>query len=167
MRWYWIDRFTEFVSGSRAKAVKNVSLAEEHLHDHYSPFPVMPKSLIIEGLAQTGGLLVCEHSGFKEKVVLAKVPKITFYSEACPGDTLVYTAVADYIHDYGAMVTVTSHKNGELHAEGDLAFAHLAGAHHETQLFADGDLLQMMRILRAYEVGRTADGEPIKDPESE
>ena len=35
MRWYWIDRFTEFESGRTATAVKNVSLAEEHLHDHF------------------------------------------------------------------------------------------------------------------------------------
>ncbi len=42
MRWFWIDRFVEFVPGSRAKAVKNVTLAEEHLHDHFPGFPVMP-----------------------------------------------------------------------------------------------------------------------------
>jgi len=33
MRWFWIDRFDEFVRGRHATAVKNVSLAEEHLHD--------------------------------------------------------------------------------------------------------------------------------------
>ena len=35
MRWYWIDRFIEFESGRYAKAIKNISLAEEYLHDHF------------------------------------------------------------------------------------------------------------------------------------
>ena len=60
MRWIWIDKFLEFRSGQFARAVKNVTLAEEHLHDHYPGYPVMPASLIIEGLAQTGGILVGE-----------------------------------------------------------------------------------------------------------
>ena len=60
MRWYWIDRFLEFNSGRSCQSVKNVSLAEEHLHDHFPGYPVMPASLIIEGLAQTGGILVGE-----------------------------------------------------------------------------------------------------------
>ena len=57
MRWYWIDRFVEFESGKRAKAVKNVSLAEEHLHDHFPGFPVMPGSLMNERMAKKGGIL--------------------------------------------------------------------------------------------------------------
>ena len=56
MRWMWIDKFTDFQSGSHATSVKNVTLAEEHLHDHDPGFAVMPGSLIIEGLAQTGRL---------------------------------------------------------------------------------------------------------------
>ena len=45
----------------------------------------MPNSLIIEGVAQTGGLLVCEHSQFREKVVLAKIPKArVLRRRACP-----------------------------------------------------------------------------------
>ena len=75
MRWFWIDRFTEFESGRAATAIKNVSLAEEYLHDHFPGAPVMPNALVIEGLAQTGGLLVAEHSGFENRVVLAKVAK--------------------------------------------------------------------------------------------
>ena len=46
MRWFWLDRFTEFVSGSHATAVKAVALSEEYLHDHWPAYPVMPHSLI-------------------------------------------------------------------------------------------------------------------------
>ena len=97
MRWYWIDRFLEFESGRYAKAIKNISLAEDYLHDHFPYYPLIPNSLVIEGMAQTGGLLVCEHNQFTEKVVLAKMPKAVFYCEATPGDTLTYTATIEYI----------------------------------------------------------------------
>ena len=75
MRWFWIDRFIEFESGQRATAVKNVTLAEEHLHDHFPGFPVMPGSLMIEGMAQTGGILLGETHQFEHIVILAKIPE--------------------------------------------------------------------------------------------
>ena len=87
MRWFWLDRFTEFVSGSHATAVKCVSLSEDHLHDHLPGYPVMPNSLVAEGMAQGGGLLVSEVYQFSELVVLAKFAKCTFDGEARPGDT--------------------------------------------------------------------------------
>jgi 3-hydroxyacyl-[acyl-carrier-protein] dehydratase len=164
MRWYWIDRFIEFESGRQAKAIKNVTLAEDHLHDHFPGYPVMPKSLVVEGMAQTGGLLVCEHSQFREKVVLAKISKACFYGEALPGDTLVYTATVDDIRADGALVTATSHKNDELHAEMGLFFAHLNGVYANKTLFEPEDLLHLMRILRAYDVGRAADGSRLREP---
>ena len=61
-------------SGKSARAVKNLSLAEDHFADHFPGYPVMPAALILEGLAQTGGILVGEANDFREKVVLAKVP---------------------------------------------------------------------------------------------
>jgi 3-hydroxyacyl-[acyl-carrier-protein] dehydratase len=164
MRWYWIDRFIEFESGRRAKAIKNISLAEEHLHDHFPGYPVMPNSLIIEGLAQTGGLLVCESGGFREKVVLAKVSRARFYAEAVPGDTLIYTATVGYIRKDGAMVGATSHKGDQLQAEMEIFFAHLDGEFQKKTLFQPGALLHMMRVLRAFEVGRAADGSPLREP---
>ena len=64
MRWYWIDRFVEFERGKRAVAIKAVAMSEEQ-NDSYLPgYPVMPSSLIIEGMAQTAGILVGEISGF-------------------------------------------------------------------------------------------------------
>jgi len=158
MRWYWIDRFLEFHSGRCAKAIKNVSLAEEHLSDHFPGYPVMPKSLIIEGLAQTAGLLLCEHGGFRRKVVLAKLPRAVFYCEAVPGDTLLYTATVETIRDDGAMVTATSHKGSTLQAEAEIFFAHLNGGHQEKTLIEPRDFLRMMRLLKAYDVGLAADG---------
>ena len=53
MRWIWIDKFTEFTSKQSATAVKNVSMAEEHLHDLYPAFPVVPNSLMINAATPT------------------------------------------------------------------------------------------------------------------
>jgi len=164
MRWYWIDRFIAFESGRYAKAIKNVSLAEDYLHDHFPGYPVMPNTLVIEGLAQTGGLLVCEHNRFREKVVLAKVPKVSFYAPVLPGDTLLYTATIDDIREDGAMVTATSHKGSELQAEMEIVFAHLNGEHQNKTLFEMSDYLKMMRMLRAYEVGHAPDGSRLREP---
>lgn len=164
MRWYWIDRFVEFHSGRRAKAIKNITLAEDHLHDHFPGYPVMPASLIIEGLAQTGGLLVAEHNDFREKVVLAKIPRATFYGTAVPGDTLVYTALVESVHKDGAMVGATCHVGEKLLAEAEIVFAHLNGQLGHLTLFDREELLHMMRLLRVYEVGRTADGAPLVEP---
>lgn len=67
MRWIWIDKFVEFQSRLSAVAIKNISLAEDYLHDLYPAFPIMPASLIIEGMAQTAGILVGEAPIFLKK----------------------------------------------------------------------------------------------------
>lgn len=165
MRWYWIDRFIEFESGKRATAVKNVSLAEEHVHDHYRFNPTHPNALVLEGLAQTGGLLVCEHTGFAEKVILAKVPKARFFGQPFPGDQLTYSTQIEYVRPEGAMITGTSRRGEELHAEVEIVFAHLndpsLGSLFDPEMF-----LRMMRLLGAYDIGHAADGSPLRPPRS-
>jgi 3-hydroxyacyl-[acyl-carrier-protein] dehydratase len=52
----------------------------------------MPASLIIEGMAQTAGILVGHAEGFREKVILAKVTRAQLDRDATPGTTLRYTA---------------------------------------------------------------------------
>src|SRR5438270_7173917 len=104
MRWIWIDRFTEFTSGKFARAVKNLSRAEDYFADHFPGYPVMPAVLILEGLAQTGGILVGEANGFTEKVVLAKVPRATFHREVVAGEQLVYEAEMLHMRPEGAAV---------------------------------------------------------------
>ena len=108
MRWMWIDRVVELVPREKLVAVKHVSLAEEHLHDHFSAterraaVPVMPACFIVEGMAQTAGILVGHAEDFREKVILAKVNKAELTREAVPGDTLRYTATIERFSDFGA-----------------------------------------------------------------
>jgi len=165
MRWFWIDKFIEFESGRRAVAVKNVSLAEEQIDEYLPGFPMMPSSLMIEGLAQTGGLLVCEHSQFVNRVVLAKVGRAVFHSPVLPGDTLVYTAIAEDIKPTGAICRGMCHVAQELVAEIDLVFAHLDDRFQGVELFPPEDLLRMLRYFRLYEIGRKPDGSPLTLPD--
>ena len=72
MRWMWLDRFVEFIRGQRAVAIKNVSLAEEPLSDYVPGFPVLPCSLIVEGLAWTGGILANDQCGFRERMSIGQ-----------------------------------------------------------------------------------------------
>lgn len=111
MRWMWIDRVVELVPKQRLVAIKNISLAEDHLHDHFHAtparpaLPIMPASLIIEGMAQTAGILVGHAADFQEKVILAKVANVQIDREALPGHTLRYTATAQQIDRAGAATT--------------------------------------------------------------
>lgn len=164
MRWFWIDRFTEFVRGRRAVAVKNIAMCEEEI-DGYSPgFPVMPGSLMIEGMAQTAGLLIGEMDGFAQRVVLAKIGKAVFHRPTVPGETLRYTAeIADVKRD-GALANITAHIEGELVAEVDLMFAFLDDRFPSGPLFEPVGFVAMLRAFHMYDVGRTPDGEPIELP---
>src|ERR1700748_1613169 len=123
MRWIWIDKFTEFTPRTSATAIKNVSLAEEHLHDLYPAFPVVPHSLIVEGMAQTAGILVGEARNFAEKVILAKIGKATFHRLVRPGETLLYKAKIDQLSPEGASISGTVESGNNRVAEIELMFS--------------------------------------------
>lgn len=127
MRWIWIDKFTTFDSGKRAVAVKCCTLAEDHLHDLFPAFPLVPHSLIVEGMAQTAGMLVGEARGFKEKVILAKLGKAEFHRLVRPGETIQYDATIDQLNEAGASITgrVTVVGSDEVVADIEMMFSHI------------------------------------------
>ena len=125
MRWFWIDGFEAFDSGRRAVAFKNVSQSEEHVHDLFPGFPVMPPVLIIEGMAQTAGILVGEARGFREKVILAKIKLARFDRRVVPGDRLRYLAEIEIINDEGAATKGEVYCNDQLIGRVDLFFSHV------------------------------------------
>jgi 3-hydroxyacyl-[acyl-carrier-protein] dehydratase len=165
MRWWWIDKFVEFQSGKYAKTVKNISLAEEQIDGYMPGYPVMPHSLIIEGLAQTGGLLVGQLSDFERSVVLAKVAKAKFYFAPTPGDQLLYTATLERVEPDGALVTCTSYAGDRLQADIDLYFAYLDNRDIERGQFIPAEFLRMMRVFKLFDVGVDGAGNPLKIPQ--
>jgi 3-hydroxyacyl-[acyl-carrier-protein] dehydratase len=133
MRWIWIDKFVEFETRRRAVAVKNLTLAEEHLHDHFPGHPIMPASLMMEGMAQTAGILVGEAHQFEEKVILAKIRRAVFHGHAVPGDRLRYEAQIesadqdDPVPLTGCATSGRVYKNDDVEpmAEIDIVFSHI------------------------------------------
>src|SRR5437763_7324280 len=154
MRWIWIDRIVAFERGKSARAVKNLSLAEDHFADHFPGYPVMPAALILEGLAQTGGILVGEANDFKEKVVLAKVPSARFHREALAGEQLAYAVEVEQLRPEGASVRGRVFVGEELVAEAEIFFAHLDQS-RSRQLFGEhnfvfsGELKHLLGLARA------------------
>jgi 3-hydroxyacyl-[acyl-carrier-protein] dehydratase len=153
MRWIWIDRFVDFQSTKSAKAIKNLSLAEDHFTEHFPGFPVMPACLILEGLAQTGGILVGEAGDFKEKVILAKVPSARFYREILAGETLTYEATVLHQRPEGASVQARASVGAETVVEAEIFFAFLdqsrAGSTFGDHNFVfSGELSYLLRHVR-------------------
>ncbi|MBN1975014.1 MAG: beta-hydroxyacyl-ACP dehydratase [Sedimentisphaerales bacterium] len=151
MRWIWIDKFKEFETGKRAVAIKNVTLAEEHLHDHFPGFPVMPECLMIEAMAQTAGILVGEAKKFQEKVILAKIKKAVFFDFVKPGDTIELEANIESIAPEAASISGKITRDGKIIAEIDLMFSHidqnLAGIEFPEENFVFGSETSVFKTL--------------------
>lgn len=127
MRWIWIDAFVAFSSGESASAVKNVTLAEDILHDHFPGWPVFPPSLMVEGMAQTAGILVGECRDFRDNVVLAKLQHVELARYAGPGQQIRYDASLVTIDDRAAATTGVVSIDGESSGTVDLIFSHVRG----------------------------------------
>ncbi|MBY0526302.1 MAG: beta-hydroxyacyl-ACP dehydratase [Gemmataceae bacterium] len=167
MRWIWIDKFLEFQPGKSARVVKNLSSAEDFFADHFPGYPVMPGSLILEGLAQTGGILVGEVNNFREKVVLAKIPRATFHRDALAGEQLIYDVEVLHMRPEGASVQGKVTSDGALVAEAEIFFAHLDQARSK-QLFGDQNFVftgELKRVLGlATMLRERAEGQPETPP---
>ena len=93
MRFSLIDRIVELEPGVRITAVKNLSLAEEYLADHFPKFPVMPGVLMLEAMTQAGAWLVRATEDFQHSmVVLQQANNVKYAQFVEPGQTLHVTA---------------------------------------------------------------------------
>jgi 3-hydroxyacyl-[acyl-carrier-protein] dehydratase len=162
MRWIWIDKFIEFKSGRRAVALKNVTFAEEHLHDHFPGFPVMPECLMIEAMAQTAGILVGQAKDFQEKVILAKIKKAVFFDFVKPGDTIKLEARIESIVSEAASTSGKITCEDRPIAEIDLMFSHidrnLAGKEFPEENFVFDDTSVFNSLLRNLVSSNAATG---------
>jgi UDP-3-O-[3-hydroxymyristoyl] N-acetylglucosamine deacetylase/3-hydroxyacyl-[acyl-carrier-protein] dehydratase len=90
-----VDRVVEMDGDKRAVGVKNVTINEPFFQGHYPGTPIMPGVLIVEAMAQLGGLLMSrklEHTG--KLAVLLSLDKVKLRHPVTPGDQLVLEAVA-------------------------------------------------------------------------
>ncbi|MDC7718841.1 3-hydroxyacyl-ACP dehydratase FabZ [Vogesella sp. DC21W] len=86
-----VDRVTEFVTGQRIKAIKNVTINEPFFMGHFEQYPVMPGVLIIEALAQAAGILSIRSEGERpenELYFFVGIDNARFKRQVVPGDQL-------------------------------------------------------------------------------
>ena len=87
-----VDRITEYEAGKRIVGIKNVTINEPFFQGHYPGHPVMPGVLIIEAMAQVGGLLLMEEvEKHEDKVVyFMSLDRVKWRKPVTPGDTIVF-----------------------------------------------------------------------------
>lgn len=87
-----IDRIVEFEAGVMAKGIKNVTMNEPFFLGHFPDNPIMPGVLIIEAMAQVGGVLAFKSADVQNKAVyFMGIDKARFRRPVLPGDTLEIT----------------------------------------------------------------------------
>jgi 3-hydroxyacyl-[acyl-carrier-protein] dehydratase len=91
-----VDRVLDIKAGESIVALKNVSFNEAHFAGHFPQYPVMPGVLIVEALAQAGGVLAWESAQAEESNVtilyLAGLEDVRFKQPVRPGDQLILKA---------------------------------------------------------------------------
>tara|TARA_B100001996_G_C18439324_1_gene507763 strand:+ start:281 stop:688 length:408 start_codon:yes stop_codon:yes gene_type:complete len=87
-----VDRVVEYLPGEKAVAIKNVTLNEPQFQGHFPERPLMPGVLIVEAMAQVGGLIVTQMPDLpKGLFVFAGIDSVRFRRPVVPGDQLVIT----------------------------------------------------------------------------
>ena len=89
MRFTLVDRIIELEPGARITTVKNLTMAEEYLAEHFPSFPVMPGVMMIESIIQAGAWLIRVTEEFKHSVILLKEARtVKFGQFVTPGKQL-------------------------------------------------------------------------------
>ncbi len=118
-----VDRVIEIEGDRRAVGVKNVTINEPFFQGHYPRQAIMPGVLIIEAMAQLGGILLSrklEHTG--KVAVLLSLDRVKFRRPVTPGDQIVMEALAKRVKSRTGEVFCQARVQGELVAEAEIRF---------------------------------------------
>ncbi|MBN2478605.1 MAG: 3-hydroxyacyl-ACP dehydratase FabZ [Parachlamydiales bacterium] len=103
--------------------IKNATINEEFFNGHFPNVPIMPGVLIIEAMAQTGGILVHE-KGFHDKIaVLLNISEAKFRKPIYPGDVIHLHATSLHISNKGGKIKSKAIVNDKIAVEAILSFA--------------------------------------------
>lgn len=103
--------------------LKNVTVNEPFFQGHFPGAPIMPGVLILEALAQTGGILVHQKGYDKKIAVLLNVAGAKFRRPVTPGDALLLHAKGIHISGNGGKMQTKAMVGGQLCVEAELSFA--------------------------------------------
>ena len=119
-----IDRVLEVVPGEKAVAIKNVTFNEPQFTGHWPGNPVMPGVLMLEAMAQTGGILLLsapEDAG--KSALFAGLDNVRFRRQVIPGDQLRFEATMERRKRNIVKLHAVASVDGEVAVEGDFLFA--------------------------------------------
>ena len=120
-----IDRVIEHVPGKKAVALKNVTINEPQFQGHFPERPLMPGVLIVESMAQVGGIIVTQMPDLpKGLFVFAGINNVKFRRPVVPGDQLVITCeLLSIKRKRFGKVKGEAHVDGQLVCAGELMFS--------------------------------------------
>jgi 3-hydroxyacyl-[acyl-carrier-protein] dehydratase len=120
-----VDRIIDYVPGERAVGIKNVTINEPHFQGHFPGRPIMPGVLIVEAMAQVGGVVLTQLPDVPEGLFMfAGIDKVRFRRPVVPGDQLVMTVELLSVkrRRFGKMQG-RAEVDGQLVTEGELMFS--------------------------------------------
>ncbi|PSB03738.1 3-hydroxyacyl-ACP dehydratase FabZ [Merismopedia glauca] len=120
-----VDRIIDYIPGEKAVGLKNVTFNEPHFQGHFPGRPMMPGVLIVEAMAQVGGIVLIQLPDIDGNLfVFAGIDKVRFRRPVIPGDQLILTAELLCVkrRRFGKM-QAKAEVDGQLVAEGELMFS--------------------------------------------
>ncbi len=118
-----VDRVIELVPDDRIVALKNVTINEPFFQGHFPGKPVMPGVLIIEAMAQAGGILAYQTSPAEKRnrlIYFMGMDKVRFRKMVVPGDQIIFEAKILKFRSKVAKMSGTASVDNQLVAEAEL-----------------------------------------------
>ena len=126
MKFYLVDRILELAPPKRIVAVKNLSLAEEYLADHFPTYPVLPGVMMLEALVQSAAWLVRASTDFQKNVILLREAQNVRYGNFVrPGGQLIMTVEALEIGPDSSRFKAAGECDGQPSVQAKLTLEHL------------------------------------------
>ncbi len=137
MRFILIDKVVSLEAGKQIKAVKNVSLSEEYLADHFPTFPVLPGVLLLEGLIESASWLVRKSENFTHSMILLEQARnVKYKSFLAPGAQIQYTIDAKTIEENVSSFVGVGVSQGQRIVEARLGLRHFNLADDDSAMAA-------------------------------